>query len=125
MRRDLTLRRVAFTSEADVTLKMLKARTGITPNVLCRMALSLSLAESGRPRRIERDGPPAREINRYTLMGEYDVVFVSLLRCRVDQDGVPSSELDEEFVAHVHRGIQLLGGRLRSLQDLDALAAGG
>ncbi len=119
---DLTLRRVTFTSEADVILKMLKARTGITPNVLCRMGLSLSLDEPGRPRPVERGGPPAREINRYTLLGEYDVVFVALLRTRAEEDGVGKGALDEEFLAHVHRGIQLLSGRLKSLQDLDSLA---
>ena len=120
---DLTLRRVTFTSEADVILKMLKARTGITPNVLCRMGLSLSLDEPGRPRPVERgSGPAAREINRYTLLGEYDVVFVALLRMRAEEDGVTKDVLDEEFLAHLHRGIQLLSGRLKSLQDLDRLS---
>lgn len=118
---DLMLRRVLFTSEADVTLKMLKARTGITPNVLCRMGFCLSLDETGRPHRTDRGNTSLREINRYTLLGEYDMAFVALLRTRCDVDGVPADEMDDEFVAHVHRGIQLLAGRMRSLQDLDAL----
>ncbi len=123
---ELTLRRVLFTSEADVTLKMLKARTGITPNVLCRLGFCLSLDEPGRPHRGSGGGATsAREINRYTLLGEYDVAFVALLRTRCDEDAVPDGELDDEFVAHLYRGIQLLAGRMRSLQDLDVLLVGG
>ena len=120
---ELNLRRVTFTSEADVTLKMLKARTGVTPNVLCRLGVCLSFDEPGRPRRVERvSGPVPREINRYTLLGEYDPAIVALLRTRCAEDGVDRSEMDEEFSAHLHRGIQLLSGRLRSLTDLDGLA---
>jgi hypothetical protein len=29
--------------------------------------------------------------------------------------------LDSEFLAHVHRGVQLLSGRLKTLQDLDSI----
>jgi DNA sulfur modification protein DndE len=118
---DLTLRRVPFTTEVDSILRMLKARTGVTPNILCRMGLCLSLNESGRPRPVEHNGPVAREINRYTLLGEYDVVFVALLRSRAEEDGIHKGTLDDEFLAHIHRGIQLLSGRLKSLQDLDTI----
>jgi hypothetical protein len=44
-----------------------------------------------------------------------------LLRTRAEEDGVGKGALDEEFLAHVHRGIHLLSGRLKSLQDLDNL----
>src|SRR5262245_13303452 len=118
---ELTIRRVPFTAEADSILRMLKARTGITPNILCRMALCVSLDEPGRPRAVERGGTLGREINRYTLLGEYDLVFVALLRTRAAEDGVVKGPLDDEFLAHVHRGIQLLSGRVKQLQDLDTL----
>lgn len=117
---DLDIRRIQFSNEADVMLKMLKARTGITPNILCRMALCLSLDEPGQPR------PPLgeksmREINRYTLLGEYDLAFMSLVRIRLHQDGVQSSDAELAFVSHLHRGISLLANRLHSLVDLGEL----
>lgn len=118
---DLTLKRISFSSEADTILRMMKARTGVTPNVLCRIGLCLSLDEPGRPRKVDRKLPMAREINRFTLMGEYDSAFVALLRTRASQDGLKGSCLDDEFLAHLNRGIQLLTGRVKSLQDVGGL----
>ena len=114
---DLTLKRIPFSQDADSILRMMKARTGITPNVLCRLGLCLSLDEPGRPRRVDRKLPMAREINRYTLLGEYDLVLVALLRARVHALGINVSSLDEDFLAHIQRGIELLAGRVKSLQD--------
>jgi DNA sulfur modification protein DndE len=114
---DLTLKRVPFSQEADSILRMMKARTGITPNVLCRLGLCLSLDEPGRPRPVDRKLPTVREINRYTLLGEYDFVLVALLRARVQESGIKMLSLDDDFLAHIQRGIELLAGRVKSLQD--------
>jgi DNA sulfur modification protein DndE len=118
---DVTLKRVPFSPEADTILRMLKARTGITPNVLCRLGLCLSLDEPGQPRPVDRKLPVAREISRYTLLGEYDIVLIALLRARAHHEGVKASSLDEDFLAHIQRGIQLLSGRVKSLQDFGSL----
>jgi len=119
---DLTLKRIVFASESDTILRMMKARTGITPNVLCRIGLCLSLDEQGRPARVDRKGEHVREINRYTLMGEHDTTLVALLRTRALQDGLkPGAALDEDFLAHLNRGIALLAGRVKTLSDLGAL----
>lgn len=121
---DLTLKRIVFASESDSILRMMKARTGITPNVLCRIGLCLSLDEPGRPARVDRKGEHVREINRYTLMGEHDTTLVALLRTRAAQDGIKqNAPLDEEFLAHLNRGISLLAGRVKTLQDIGTLRA--
>ena len=117
---DLDIRRIQFSSEADVMLKMLKARTGITPNVLCRMALCLSLDEPGVPRPSVGD-KSTREINRFTLLGEYDVALMSLVKVRLEQDGVAPGDAEVAFINHVHRGIALLAGRMKTLVDLSGL----
>ena len=44
---DLQLRRLKFSKEADTWLKVMKSRTGITPNLLCRVGFCLSLEEPG------------------------------------------------------------------------------
>jgi len=118
---DLTLKRIAFSQEADTILRMMKARTGITPNVLCRLGLCMSLDEPGRPRRVDRKQPIAREINRYTLLGEHDATLVALLRTRAAESGAKAGTLDEEFLAHLNRGIELLTGRVKTVQDLAGL----
>lgn len=118
---DLTIKRVSFPQESDSILRMLKARTGITPNVLCRIALCLSLEEAGRPRPVDKKLSMVREISRYTLLGEHAVILIALLRARLRAEGRTGSAIDDEFLAHLQRGIELLPGRLKSLQDLGSL----
>jgi DNA sulfur modification protein DndE len=62
-----------------------------------------------------------REFNRYTLLGEYDEVFVALLRQRLHQDELPMEHLEDHFRAHMNRGILLLQQRVRGIGDLAGL----
>lgn len=120
--RELGIKRLRFSVEADTWLKVLKTRTGMTPNLLCRAAFCLSLAEPGLPPDMAGEPESQREINRYTLLGEYDVLFEALLRQRMATDGLVDAEIDDQFRRHMHRGIALLSSRTRSLPDLMALA---
>ena len=113
----LKVQRVPFSADADSRLRMLKARTGVTPNLICRLGFCLSLEEPGSPRTAP-DFKAEREINRYTLLGEYDAVLVALLQARLIADKEPLTSCDEAFVAHMNRGVELLATRLRSLSDL-------
>lgn len=117
----LQLKRLRFTKEADTWLKVLKSRTGITPNLLCRMGFCLSLGEPSEPEPVRTDEDSDREINRYTLLGEYDAAFVALLRQWMHMRGKDDTSLDAVFAAHVHRGIVLLAARMKSLSDLPDL----
>jgi DNA sulfur modification protein DndE len=116
--RELRVKRIRFCREADTWLKVLKTRTGVTPNILCRLGFCLSLEEPSVPQVERYPEDSQREINRYTLLGEYDLLFASLLRQRLAGDGVDLKHLDEQFRAHMNRGVILLVKRLRSLQDL-------
>lgn len=100
---------------------MLKARTGITPNVLARLGFCLSLEEPGMPANPFLDEGVGREINRNTLLGQHDLVFISLLRTWIvgNFEQVPSQkEFDDLFVAHMNRGFELISSRMRALADL-------
>ncbi len=71
-----------------------------------------------------RDFPEEdREFNRYTLLGEYDSLFVALLKQRLFQDGVGTRDLAGHFRAHMNRGIVLLQQRVRTVADLAMLSA--
>ena len=59
-----------------------------------------------------------REFNRYTLLGEFDLFFVSLLKERFRLDGTDMAEMPEQFRAHMNRGVVLLQNRVRDLTDL-------
>lgn len=115
---ELRLKRIRFSKEADNWLRVLKSRTGITPNILCRMGYCLSLEEFARPDPSKYDESSDREINRYTLLGEYEALFVALLRQRIARDGEIPDVLDEPFRAHMNRGVVLLATRVKVVADL-------
>ena len=115
---ELTLQRIPFTTEADNRLRLLKSRTGITPNILCRLGFCLSLEEVGVPKPLPEDYKQGREINRYTLLGKDDLIYVSLLLVRLQRDKISLEKVDDMFLAHVNRGIELLSARVKTTSDL-------
>lgn len=121
----MTLARIRFCDEADQRLKHLRARTALTANLLCRVGFCLSLDDPTMPdpARYPEDSP--REIDRPTLTGAYDALFVALLRERCLRDGLPlaGATFDEQFRAHMNRGVLLLYQRAKSLPDLAKLVA--
>lgn len=116
----MKLTKVRLTKDASNRLRFLAGRTGLTPNLLCRMGFCLSLEEPKAPNPDEF-AEEEREFNRYTLLGEYDVLYVALLRQRLHQDGLEPERLEDHFRAHLNRGISLLQQRVRSVADLATL----
>lgn len=118
----MAFNRIHVGEQVDLRLRNLKARTGLTPNLLCRLGFCLSLTEPGIPdSQLYADGQ-AREFNRYTLTGQWDLFFFSLLRERLVLDGLdPENDLEAQFKAHLCRGVLLLYQRLKSLEDLEVL----
>jgi DNA sulfur modification protein DndE len=120
---DLRVKRLKFSKDADNWLRVMKSRTGITPNLLCRMGFCISLDEPGVPAPERYPEDSDREINRYTLLGEYEAVLVALLRQRLVRDGLGMTRMDDMFRAHMNRGVVILAGRLKGLDDLQGIVA--
>jgi DNA sulfur modification protein DndE len=101
-------------------LSMVVARTKMQPNLLCRIGFCMSLREPSIPNPAEYAGDTnGREFNRYTLTGEWDLLFTALLRQRCIKDGLNlETDLDEQFAAHLGRGVILLFDRVKNLREL-------
>jgi DNA sulfur modification protein DndE len=112
--------KIRLTKDASNRLRFLAGRTGLTPNLLCRMGFCLSLEEAKVPNPSEF-AEEEREFNRYTLLGEYDALYIALLRQRLHQDGLETEDLEGYFRAHLNRGIALLQQRVRSVADIASL----
>lgn len=118
----MKLTKLRLTKDASNRLRFLAGKTGLTPNLLCRIGFCLSLGEPAIPDP-EEYADEDREFNRYTLLGEYDPLFVALLKERCGADGLPFSQLPDYFRAHMNRGVTLLQQRVRSLSDLADLVS--
>jgi DNA sulfur modification protein DndE len=96
---------------------MLKGRTGLTPNILGRIAFCLSLKEPGIPN--ENKDSQGQEFNRYTLTGEWDTFYIALLKMRLINDGIdPNENLQTQFKEHLERGVIILFNRVKEFSDL-------
>ena len=115
--------KLKVSSEATGKLRVIRQRTGLTPNLLCRLAAMLSMEEGpvGEVRAPDEDG---MEFNAYTLTGEHEAVFFALLRFVEETAGgqtLPDDELLARFRAHLHRGVATLLVRVKSPLDVARL----
>ena len=114
--------RLYVSEDIDNKLRVLKMRTGLTPNLICRMGFCLSLSEPGIPDVQLYSDTQAREFNRYTLTGQYDLFFFALLRERLSEDGLDAEAfMEPQFKAHLSRGVGLLYQRVKNMEDLAAV----
>ena len=106
--------------QASDQLDTLKLRTGLTPNILCRLAFALSLKDSSLPNPDDYPPDSDRIIDRHTLTGPWDSLFVAFIKERCKQDGlaVDDDTLGTQFKAHINRGVLLLHKQTLSLKDL-------
>ena len=110
----MKLNKIKICNSATTRVQQLKGRTGLTPNILCRIGFCLSLSDPVVPNASQyaEDG---MEFNRYTLTGENDLIYSSLLK---QYCSARDLDLKDQFRAHLNRGIFLLWGRIKSLNDI-------
>lgn len=113
----MKLTRLRLSKDASNRLRFLAGKTGLTPNILCRIGFCLSLGEASLPDP-EAYTDEDREFNRYTLLGEYDPLFIALLKERCREAETATERLPDYFRAHMNRGVLLLQQRTRSLSDI-------
>ena len=115
----MRLNRIHTSEDSRNKLSILKSRTGLLPNILCRIGLMLSLAEPNQPE-VDMDASDGSELHRDTLMGEWDPLIVALLEewCVTNEIGTDNDTLVKYFKAHLNRGVRLLYGRVKALKDL-------
>lgn len=103
----MKINKLKTSKEAAEKLFQLKKRTGLNPNILCRVAVALSLRGPKLPNLNPVDSG-GLEFNRYTLTGEYDALFHALI-----SQHAGTSLTDEEYFAthlkaHIDQGVNAL-----------------
>jgi len=109
-----------LSAKSQNLLGRLKSRTGLTPNLLARFALCISIKEKSVPNPEEYD-TEGNDIEPSVLFGEYESVYLGLMKNRLKNDGVPESEIESELNTmtrcHINRGVMALSPRIQNLGD--------
>lgn len=117
----LEFKRIKLSLASTKKLQLFKSRTGLTPNIACRLALSISIAENNMPALELFTEESGQEINRYTLFGEHELVLTSLFLQWCHEKNIKEKEQNTYFLAHINRGVELLVNRVKGLENLSQL----
>jgi DNA sulfur modification protein DndE len=110
--------RVRVSERTTARLKFLKSKTGLTPNILNRLAFVLSVRELRRVAQVSAR-LSGQEFNAPTLFGEYQRAYELLLSKYLS---VTSDDRDINLIiaSHIENGLHKMG-HVRSLEDVAAL----
>ena len=109
--------RIRTSTRSTRLLGDMKMRTGLTPNLLARFAICLSIKEKSipNPDEFNKDGS---ELAPNVLFGEHESIYLALMLNRLKQDKLdPEIYLDEMTRAHLNRGVIALRPRINDLSD--------
>jgi DNA sulfur modification protein DndE len=111
--------RFRITKSASDAVKLMKARTGVTPNLLCRLAITLSLERGtvGGGRDVELDG---LEFNSHTLFGDDVQIYEAFVR--QVHGTLDPRECVRVIASHVDYGLDELK-KCKSLLELSEFVA--
>jgi DNA sulfur modification protein DndE len=99
------------------TLKLLHASTKITPNILMRYAVALSLRNPEPVTEVNLNPKASNEglsLNRTTVTGEFDYIFHALIAQHIGNEISDEDYFPGLFNSHLERGVRLLNGEYKS-----------
>ena len=109
--------RVRVSTRSTNMLSMLKARTGLTPNISARFAICLSLKDRSVPNPDEYN-EEGSELAPSVLFGEHEEIYLALILNRLKTDRLdPELYLQKMMRAHLNRGVIALFPRINDLSD--------
>ena len=109
--------RIRFGLEPSKRLEILQVRTDLTANLLARIGFCVSLRVPTVPRLADYMPESTREIERHTLTGHWDKLFVALIKVRCRRDAIPTDEVFDQFKAHMNRGVLLLNVNVQRIDS--------
>lgn len=112
---------VTLSGKSSNLLGKLKGRTGLRPNLLARFAICISIKEKSVPNPSEYD-KEGSSIEPAILFGEYEQLYMGLMKNRLKKEGMQDSELNDSKInemtrCHINRGVVSLFSRIDNLGD--------
>lgn len=107
--------RIKISEAATTRLRYIKSKTGITPNITCRIALALSVREMRKVYRQNGDSS-GQEFNAPTLFGDHQRAYELVLEKYIAETR-DDREISEIICSHIDNGLHKMG-HVKSLTDL-------
>ena len=120
-RKQLQFSRIHTSQRCRGILANLKIKTGLTPNILSRFGICLSLKDPSVPNPEEFD-ENGTEFLPLVLFGEHEKLFLALMIDRLHRDGLdPEKYLNIMLRAHLNRGVYSLLSRVYGLPGINEM----
>lgn len=113
--------RLRTSKEAEKRIKNLQVTTNLTPNILVRLAVGLSLRNKHIPEMDIVKDFNGIEFNRNTLTGEFDYIYKALITQHAQREVTDEEFFPGLFNAHLERGIRLLENEYKHAGNLEKL----
>ncbi|HBN8433580.1 TPA: DndE family protein [Pseudomonas aeruginosa] len=108
-----------ISASSTAKLKFLKSKTGLTPNILCRFAIALALADENGLGNASVSDLEGQEFNAPTLFGEHLDIYEALLRQFIHESGLSWDPI-RHIASLVEVGLHKMG-HVRSIKDVAQL----
>lgn len=108
--------RVSLSSNATSKLRNLKSRTGLTPNILSRIAIAKALESTSSLDNagvVDTDG---QVLGKDVLFGEYDLVYEVLIKQYIEENKI-SEPLQNVIAALIEIGVYKIG-HVKNIQQI-------
>jgi len=112
--------RLKTTGEVAEILKELQSTTNLRPNLLSRIAISLSILEESIPEYVESDFN-GLDFNRATLTGDQDYFYKAIITQHYGKSLPEEKYFPDLFNAHLTRGIKILSNEYKHLGNYEKL----
>ena len=110
--------RVYTSEEAKSILSELELKTKLTPNIICRYGIILSIKSKDKLKfNFDSNG---QEFHRPILTGEYDIVFRELIKQQENKYIDDDDYFSKYLKAHLENGVRLLRNEIEICGSFDA-----
>lgn len=111
--------RLKTSKQTGERIKSLQAATGLTWNIISRIAVGLSLRVPSLPELVENSS--GVEIHRNAMTGEHDYIYKALIRQHAKRNISDEEYFPNYFNAHLERGIEILENEYKHAGNYDRL----
>lgn len=108
--------RVKISKSATDRLRNIKVQTGVTPNIIARIAIMLSLEDGGSLRNVMASDAEGQELNKSVLFGDHVDVYDALITQYIHSHSI-DYPIQKVVSSLIEAGVHKMG-HIKGLVDL-------